>query len=516
MSPEAGAVFAKAGIALADADLYRVAEVYNFWEQKGEGIWPGMQISSTPVQLVFPEKYGVLIGHPEPPKDCEAQETLLPVLDRPFCLRPDRSFMYGAGTGALNKRPVVSLNTLGVFDAYVNEQLKKQKPDAAKYAKPYLEYLGTLAHELTHAYQHSEKRNLPKKERDIKPIRSTKIDYPYQDAEACLLLGLEGRALSDLVDEDSAARATELWRDFLAARRARRARLPKGLPLIEQYMELSEGTAQYVGWAVMYGKNDDVRPLPQLLADERFTGYLSSDTVRSQVKQALAGLEHPARSRWMQYVYATGAALAYNLDKAAPGWKNGLFRRLSGFRSGLDSLLTENVGRSGKDKRRIETMCARYGCDAMRAVIDEALAKDLETNKVKLDVFYAAPGRRYRFEFRKTRPDGLLVYAPVLLTEYKDLRVFEAGITKIGYERGGKDNYVSFSKARPVLQDKAAGRFELALDEGDLPAITAARTLAKKGKTVYKGGVEVKSGVFSWKGDTLEVSESEGIVTLAF
>lgn len=516
MPPEAEEVFKSSGIALTDTDLYRVAEIYNFWEQKGESVWPGMNVSTTPLQIVFPEKYDVLIGHPNPPEDCAKVQVPLPVLGRDFCLRPDRSFQYGAGTGGLNKFPVVSFPTVETLENYVNEQQKKLKPAAGKYVKPYLEYLSTLAHELTHAYQYSEARYLPEKERDVKPIRTTKIEYPYQDAEACLLLGLEGRALADIMDESDPAKIKELWRDFMAARAARRGRIPRDLSLIEQYMELSEGTAQYVGWSVQYGRNDDVRPLPQTLADPRFAGYASSDTLRGAVRKGLLSLELPARSRWMGYVYATGLALSYNLDKAAPGWKKGLFRKVSGFRSGLDSLLTGSVGRSGKDSDRIAAMCSRYDCAAMRAGIKEAMDKDLAENKVKLDAFYSAPGKLYRFEFRKIKPADIRVYAPVLLAEYNDLRVFQAGVTKIEYERGGKENSVQFSKAKPVLQDRAAGRFELAIEDADLPAVTAAKTAANTGKTIYKGGVEIKSPVFSWKGESLEVSEKDGVVTMTF
>ncbi len=516
MPPEAAAVFEKAGVSLTDADLYRVAEVYNFWEQKGEEIWPGMHIATTPVQFIFPEKLDVLIGSPKPPEDCVKEEVKLPGFDRTFCHRPDRKFLYGAATGREGGDLAVSVNTLEVFDAYVNALMRKQRPDAEKYEKPYLLYLGEIAHELTHAYQNYEARQLPEREMHG-ALRMTKVDYPYQDAEACLLLGLEGRILSDIIDETDPGRTRELWRDFLAVRRARRARLPGDLALVEKVMELREGTAQYVGWSVQYGKNDDIKPLPQLAADPRFTGYASSDTLRDTLKRQLGTLELPVQSQWMRYVYITGAALAYSLDKAVPGWKNGLFRRVGGIKTGLDDLLAARVPPDGGDKRRLAAVRARYDTAAMTAAVKDALEKDLAENKVKLDRFYAAPGKRVRFYFSGAKPEEVTVLGPVMLTEYGKLRVFEAGVNRVAYNLGEKDERsVLFLKALPVLIDRATGRLELALPDGTAPSVKAGKRDVKKGRTVYSGGVEYDNGVFTWKGERLEVVEKDGITTLTF
>lgn len=516
MPPEAAAVFDKAGVTLTDADLYRIAEIYNFWDQKGGDIWPGMYIATTPVQIIFPEKLDVLMGSPKPPEDCVKTDIALPGFGRTFCHRPDRKFLHGAATGREGGDLAVSVNTLDVFESYVNGLLQKQKPGAEKFSKPYLLYLGEIAHELTHAYQQYEARSLPESEMSG-PLKMTKVDYPYQDAEACLLLGYEGRLLADLLDETGPEKVRDLWRDFLAVRRSRRARLPGDLAAVERVMELREGTAQYVGWSVQHGKNDGVKPLPQLAADPRFAGYASSDTFRSTLKQQLGQLHRPGQSRWMLYVYTTGTALAYNLEKAAPGWKSGLFRRVGGIKSGLDDLAAGGVPPAGDDKKRLEAVGARYDAGAMRAAIKEDLDKDLADNKAKLDKFYAAPGRRVRFSFAGAKPEEVLVLGPVLLTEYGKLRVFEAGANRVAYNLGEKDERsVTFAKALPVLIDRAIGRVELALPEGAEARIKAGKTEEKKGRKIYSGGVEYDNGVFSWKGERLEVAEKDGVTTLTF
>jgi len=516
MPPEASAIFEKAGVSLTDTDLYRVAEIYNFWEQKGETIWPGMHISTTPIQFIFPEKLDVLIGSAKPPENCVKQEVKLPGFGKTFCHRPDRKFLHGAATGREGGDLAVSVNTMEVFDEYVNGLIQKQTPGAEKFEKPYLMYLGEVAHELTHAYQHYEARNLPAKEK-TGPLKMTKVDYPYQDGEACLLLGLEGRILSDIMDEENPGKVKELWRDFMAVRSERRGRLPGDLAQVENFMELSEGTAQYVGWSVQYGKNDEVKPLPQLAGDPRFGGYSSSDTLRVMLKQQLGTLELPVQSQWMRYVYTTGTALAYNLEKAVPGWKKGLFRKVSWSKTGLADLLTANVKRSGSDKKRLEAVHSRYDAAKLKAGIKEALDKDLAGNKVKLDKFYAAPGKRVSFSFAGAKPEEVMVLGPVLLTEYGKLRVFEAGATQVAHKLGEKDeNSVHFAKALPLLIDRATGRLELALPDGAAPAVKAGKTVVKDGRTVYSGGVEYDNGIFKWKGEKLEVVEKDGITALTF
>ncbi|HBB67767.1 MAG TPA: hypothetical protein DCZ93_10825 [Elusimicrobia bacterium] len=323
--------------------------------------------------------------------------------------------------------------------------------------------------------------------------------------------------LADIMDEKDPGRIAELWRDFMAARAARRARLPRDIVSIEQYMELTEGTARYTGWSAELGKNDDIKPLPQTEADPRFAGYSSTDTVREVVRRYLLEMARPDMSRWMGYAYYTGAGLAYNLDKAAPGWKKGLFRKISGFGSSLDTILLANIKPAGSAEERLKGVYARYEADKMRVGIKAALAADLAVNKIKLDKFRARPGKRYELVFRSVKPADIAVYAPVMLTEYEQLRIFERGATMIEYNSGKKnENAVRFAKSFPVLHYRAEGRFELALEEAPAAVIKAKKTRVKNGVTVYSGGVELDNGVFSWKGEKLEVLEKDGVTTLVF
>ena len=95
--------------------------------------------------------------------------------------------------------------------------------------------------------------------------------------------------------------------------------------------------------------------------------------------------------------------------------------------------------------------------------------------------------------------------------------MYEAGITMIKCGAGTKkERSLLFSKALPVLMNRETGRFELALPDAGGPVVKAGKTGVKKDRTVYSGGVEFSNGVFSWKGDKLEVSEKDDVTTLTF
>jgi len=520
MTAEASALFDRLGVKLSDADLYRVREFYNFWHGKGETIWPGVNVSSFPIQFVFPEKSDLLIGHSNPPKECQAAGFRMPVLEKDFCWMQDKTFMYGAMSGRVNKVPTLSVNTMDVYDYYATGIIRKSNPKADKYSKPYLLFLGELAHETFHAFQSSESEYLPAAAREHKPLRLTKIDYPYQDEENCLLLGLEGRILAALLDESSPESASGLWRDFSAVRTKRHGRLPADIVMIERLMELKEGTAQYVGWSVQYGKNDSVRPLAETLLDSRFSGYSSTDTLKDIMRQSLLRLGEPSMSRWMLYVYYTGAAMSFSLDKAVPDWKNQAFRRLDGLTGGLDTVLFETVPQIKDAEDKLKSVYARYGADAMRKDISAALARDLEANSRKLEGFGASGGKHYRLIFDKARPEDVVVMGPVLLTEYREKRVFEAGASKLMWIDDNWDSIseVTFSKALPLLINRKTGEADIVVPDKDFsePKITAGKSEKSPDGETYSGGVEFSNGIWEWKGEWLEVGRDKGITTLRF
>ncbi|MBF0547051.1 MAG: hypothetical protein HQM08_21600 [Candidatus Riflebacteria bacterium] len=137
-------------ITLETKDLVMIKAVYAFWESFGKSIWPGVDISTTPMSIVFPQKQNILIGHPNPPKDAIYLSESLPFLNKKAFLYPDRTFMNGLMTSPnYEGKPTVFFNTIQTYNEFVHKYAQdNHKPDLENYQKPLLEHLGGILHEL--------------------------------------------------------------------------------------------------------------------------------------------------------------------------------------------------------------------------------------------------------------------------------------------------------------------------------------------------------------------------------
>jgi len=495
--------FAELNISLNDSDLNRINEVYNFWSQKGENIWPGVKIENTPVQIIFPEKTNLLIGHPNPPKDCLPSPVRIPVLKKDFCYIKDNTFMYGAMSGPINKIPAISINTIDLYEKYVRDYFLKNNIAPQNYKKTSIQYFSEILHEMFHAYQDSEQKYLPQK--DQLRIRLTKIDYPYQDEESNLLLALEGRILADIVSEKDLGKAKKLWEDWLVVRKERHSSLDPELIKLERYLELKEGTAQYVGNSLLYLKNDDVKPLEATFGDQRFEGYASSDTFKDTLTASLTSFTDPSIPRYMVYVYYTGMAIVSSLDAINPDWKKDLFRRVDGINEGLDTLVSSRIAMPKDTKTMLDDILKRYESEKLKEKIREGLKDILETNQTKLDKFQNAKGLRFKFVFPGAKASNILIYAPVLLTEYKEYRVFEAGCSKIEWKNDDGDvlTEINFTKAIPIILNRKSGVVEIIVQDKDY----------SDNKTAFPA---FDNGIWNWKEAQYDITETDTTKTFTF
>lgn len=504
LPPEVSARLPGLGIELGDRDLWRLEEVYNFWRQAGPRVWPGAAgMESVPVRFVFPHKYDVLIGHPRPPAGCLPFSDKLPA--ERYCYYPDTEFAYGGGGGKINGVFTVSLNTLEAMDAYGAQVFPGQG-----YRHDYLAAAATAAHEMFHGYQYRERAQLP-------PVNVGKADYVYTDPEANALLGLEGRILADGLGAQDGGALRELMRDLLAVRSARHSLLTEGSEIVGRYMELVEGTAQYVSYSLQYGLHPGLEPLAETAADPRFAGYSARDAAAEVLRARLASLHRPDAARMASYAYQTGAALAHALDKLDPSWKKDLFRLCSGKSCGLDTIAAYLVG-PDSTPARLAGIKARYGHEKILAESEAGLAALLAANKADIDAFLALPGRRVRLHFPGTPPGGVAVGGPADLAEYRLLRLFRRGCHFVEYGEAGRELEIAFSAAAPLLQDRKTGSLELVLPAAApaAPVITADRVTREGEALVYEGGVSFGNGVFGWKGGRLGVIQREGVTELLF
>lgn len=507
LPPEVTARLPELGIELNDLDLGRLEESYNFWRQAGPAVWAGVTgVEATPIELVFPNRYNVLIGHPRPPEGCLPFSERLPA--ERFCYRKDPYFGPGAGTGKLNGVPAVYINTFGVMDA-----LGAQHYNDPDYKSNYLINLATLNHELLHAFQFREKALLPQ---EAHPSVG-KDSYPYGDPELNALLGVEGRILADALRAGGEGEMRELALDYQAVRAERHSRLPAAARMAGRYMELIEGTAKYISYKVLYGAYPALTPLPGTLADPRFPGYGREDRFADALEPALLGLHSFKMAYMATYGYYSGAAVSGLLDKLSPGWKDGLFRSCSGFSCGLDTLL-ERTARPDNTPARVARALARYDEPRLRAESELELASLLAGNRKKIEDFKAAPGRRARLAFPGTpAADMQYVASGNGVAEYGGERLYTEGCNKVVYS-AGEEHAVDFTVKNTALLNMRTAVLEVALPDSApaSPEIKADRVSQAGGETVYEGNVSFDNGVFKWSGGKLGVSEENGVTLLSF
>lgn len=506
---EISAGFRESGIEISEEDFNRINEVYNHWSYKGTEIWPEVSLAETPVMFVFSGKENALVNHPSPPENCLPVAKGFPAAQ--FCHMPDRTFMSaGAACGRINGIYTAQINTLKSWDDYFQTH-------ALNYTKDYLDYMAMTTHEMFHAFQYREKKFAPHYD-GIAP-RLTKIDYPDTDLEINLLNTLEGRILSDILDSGSKTEIESLWQDFIAVRSTRHKLLNSpDLILLENYMEFTEGTAQYVTFKTQYGEQSGVSPLPDTLKDPKFKGYNTAAVDRRKLKEELRGLYR--RTSYMGYVYFTGAALCSGLDNTFPGWKSGFFRKYNGLDKSLYDLLTKNITAPQNMTARIDRIKIRYDSDTIMREISGRLNPVNEKSRKRIEEYKVQPGKRYRFVFPGAQRADLMPHAPVLLTTYGDERIFEGGMIKLSRIDSEFNELatISFNKPLPILFDMGKLFFEIVIPDSwfSVPLIAADVITPEGGAANYTGHASFNNGIFAWTGERLVVKDDGNTIVLTF
>ncbi|MBI2267215.1 MAG: hypothetical protein HYU64_18975 [Armatimonadetes bacterium] len=496
-------------ITIQEKDLIIIQETYDFWNRFGEEIWPGVDISQTPLVIVFPQKQNILIGHPKSPKNSIHLAEKLPVIGKPALLYPDRTFMNGAMCSPnFEGTPTVFFNTLDTYNDFVHNMGKeKNNPELLKYRRPLMDYCGAILHELFHSFQYREQKFL-RSPSDQTPTKLTKIDYPYLDAEVDLLLAIEGLILADVLKTDDKDEARELWQDFLQVRVERRKRLPKDVIRIEQYLEMTEGTAQYIQYQLAYPSRRYLDSFTSLRRVPDFETAAVGNPIEAVLKD-LQSLQHPMKSYAMQYAYFTGIAQTYLLDRLLPHWKDQFFRK----HGNLDQVIFNDLTFS--EDRRLAKIKERYNADS----ILERVRKEIETQKRKFREAFqrhdSAKGKKLLFRAPGIGPEDVQIMAPVLLVEHEDFRIFEAGATAIGFVRENPkwSAVLNFKKSFPIFFNRKTGEVYFIFD-GELDVASSIKCDGKNeagaGRTIFSGNVDFDSDLLSFKCQELDVEKTLG------
>jgi hypothetical protein len=241
-----------------------------------------------------------------------------------------------------------------------------------------LENAAILTHECFHVYQ-----------RRVHPTwqgnEAALFTYPVEDADAAALALLEHDALRRALRSQSACWASR----FNETRKQRFARLPAGAVAYERATELNEGLAQYIQDRVGRREPD------------------------------LARTFQPGDVRGRAYV--TGEAIAFVLDKIAPGWK-------SRVQDSLDALLPSLAGPTcdfTDGERQASVQQART-----------AVAALLERRREAERAFASAPGWRVVIEASPQHPLALQGFDPMNVERLTDKKVLHKRFLKLGNAGG--------------------------------------------------------------------------------
>lgn len=338
-----------------------------------DALWPGFSPLAVPL-AVYDGARTVLFRHPAPP------DGFAPVPDEP-------------GAHAYpGRHPDVTANTSaevgGVPTATV--LLDPSGPPPARLAP-------LAVHEAFHVFQRARHPAWTANEADL-------FVYPTDDPDALALRRLETAALRRALASSEAGGAACWSRSALALRAERHAALDSASVAYERGTELNEGLATYVEDRVAG------RTVPDLPPDE----YGPADVRRR--------------------AYATGAALAHLLDRAAPGWRPAFD---AGGGRPLDGALADALGLDVAGRADGDLACAFTAAETAEA--DRQAWADVaalaEARADRLAAFEAQPGWRVVVEATGGLlwPEG---FDPINVERVGPGRVLHARFLRLGNEAG--------------------------------------------------------------------------------
>jgi hypothetical protein len=228
--------------------------------------WPGYEPLGVPL-AVYDGRNTFLFRHPAPPEGFRAAAGT----DPPAWVRSGRHPSVTANSSA---------DVGGVTTATV-------LADGARAERTASDLAAVALHEAFHVFQRARHPGWSANEGDL-------LLYPVEDAQLLGRRRLEAAALARALAAGEPAEAACWAARALAYRRDRYARMDSTFSRYERLTELNEGLAQYV----------------QLLALDRTTVDIPP--------------EEFGAAEVRRRVYTVGPALAFLLDRVAPGWKDSL------------------------------------------------------------------------------------------------------------------------------------------------------------------------------------------------
>lgn len=232
----------------------------------GDTLWPGFRPLAIPL-AIYDGQQTWLFRHPSPPA--------------PFTPVPGSDLGAWAMSG---REPAVTSNSSAKVGGTATATLLI---DGSRANRSATELAATAIHEAFHVYQRAHHAGWVGNEGDL-------LTYPVDNADLLALRRIETEALRRALANQQASGAACWAAVALAARRERFAAMDSSYAAYERLTELNEGLATYVQLRATGAVTVEIPP-----------GEFLAEGVRLRA-------------------YTVGPALAFLLDRVAPGWRPGL------------------------------------------------------------------------------------------------------------------------------------------------------------------------------------------------
>lgn len=319
--------------------LALAAEVWSVAGGMDNPIWPGWDVTETPLLFYFPGVQDVLVNHPAPPRGFRPYVGPLAFPGWEIAVRNGATEFDLDGQNTAHE--LAGVQTLVVADPYSSLRQTllgwaggatsaREREDTLTYdllAADPLETMGLIVHEAFHVHQAGFGAGRSSDERAL-------LTYPCLSVDNNVGFALEAEALSAALaarDEDERWIGALRW---LALRQDRRSGLSPEAITYEDGTEFKEGLAKYTEWALSYALEGRT-PAPATGWVRGFPGYGDMERQRASLLDAMRGFLNgayvvngdpygtaPVRFR----LYYSGMAIGALLDGLLPDWKQRMTR----------------------------------------------------------------------------------------------------------------------------------------------------------------------------------------------
>jgi hypothetical protein len=335
-------------LAAIDRDFVRLGRRY------GESVWPGYRPDTIPIAYVFPKRGTVLFNW----------RGALPTGFESVAGVPNAAWISQQNLGAANTG--TSIGDRAVAQVVV--------------ASLATEVIVPLAfHEAFHVFERAARR--PGRRFGYGENSFYVASYPIFGVKNEALWAVEGKLLSEALQEKSVARKRQLAREFVAVRRARQSLLDSNFLGFEEASELNEGFAEYAL----------VRALQLLASDPDVSAAVRAGAKKmladrvTDLAQLTTNVRHSFRLRF----YQTGPAQAFLLDAIGPAnWKQQLMEQ----NQTLQDALAIASGIDDPERAAFHAAVARIDTAATGREAAARVANLVALRSKQVDSVLSAPG----------------------------------------------------------------------------------------------------------------------------